>query len=98
MQWGLAEVTNGVLNTVHISRSVMSKVRQFNNCSLGADNKENQSFAVNQITKTVYSGDNRTTPSIVLSHESDSDTDSDGTINWKDYYGDDEQGLHQFIT
>lgn len=32
-------------------------------------------------------------PNIVIApYDSDSDTDSDGVINWKDYYGDDEEG------
>lgn len=73
-------------------RSVMSKVRQFNSCSFGAENKENHPMSAH-ITKSIYSTKSQTTPSIVLSQESDSDTDSDGTINWRDYYGDDEHGL-----
>jgi len=76
----------------------MSKVRQFNNCSHGTENKENQPFSTIN-TRPVYANDNqsRKTPSIVLSQDSDSDSDSDGNINWKDYYGDDEQGLYPII-
>lgn len=32
-------------------------------------------------------------PNIVVAYENDSDSDSDGMINWKDYYGDDEEGV-----
>ncbi|CAG2162261.1 unnamed protein product [Oppiella nova] len=78
----------------HTFSSVMSKVHHFNNCgNFGAENKENQPFnQLNHRTKPPIECPPRKKPSIVLSHESDSDDDSESNINWRDYYGDDEQG------
>lgn len=74
----------------------MSKVRQFNlNGNLiGANNNE----AKLHVAKLGH-----ITPSITLTssdlkscciNETNEDDDDDGSINWKDYYGDDEKGLH----
>ncbi len=78
----------------------MSKVRQFNGNIIGASssNNSNSSDAKLHVAKLGH-----ITPSITLTNadlkscsinETNEDDDDDGSINWKDYYGDDEKGLH----
>ena len=53
---------------------------------MGSENKENptivRTFRIQPIEKHIPT---------IITPDSDSD-DSDGSINWRDYYGDDEQG------
>ncbi|XP_054152915.1 phosphatase and actin regulator 1-like [Oppia nitens] len=84
---------NSPLTNQNNFSSVMSKVRHFNSVGAGIENKENQPFSqFNNKSLSTNECHTRRQPSIVLSHESDSDDDSDGNINWRDYYGEDEQG------
>lgn len=87
-----------IITFIHCNYSaVMAKVRHFDTqFAHSSENKENELIS-RPLFRNIAKNEERKTPSIVLSHDSDSDTDSDGTINWKDYYGDDEQGLHYLM-
>lgn len=60
---------------------------------IGQENKENRpSNESNHINHTSNASAAPVMPAIVLTNDSDSDTDSEGHIIWRDYYGEDEQG------
>lgn len=88
-------VNHHLLQTNFTNGSVMSKVRQFNGNIIGASSS-NSSEAKLHVAKLGH-----ITPSITLTNadlkscsinETNEDDDDDGSINWKDYYGDDEKG------
>lgn len=77
----------------------MSKIRQFNGNTLGSANNQSNNYtgeAKLHVAKLhVMPSITLTSPEMKsVSIGSDISDSSDSSVNWKDYYGDDEEGLN----